>query len=53
MWKCQMYYILVWALGILHLFLNTETKLISCLLVTKTWDKAVKGNTCQEEKIDR
>lgn len=48
-----MYYILVWTLGILHLFLNTEIKLISCSLVTKTWDKAVKGNTHQKEKIDR
>lgn len=36
MLKCQMYYILVWALGILHLLLNTEIKLIYRLLVNKT-----------------
>lgn len=47
MWKCQMYFIFVWPVGILHLSLNRETKLNSCLLVTKTWDRTVKGNTQQ------
>lgn len=39
-----MHSILVWALGILDLFLNRETKLNYCLLVAKTWYRTAEGN---------